>query len=141
MYVMVYTRLDIAHALGLVSRFKRNPRKKHCSVVQRIPCYLNGPTDMELLFDKGSFLLVHSYVDVDFVRDLGNQISKTGYVFMLGKVPMSCKWRLQDITTLSTIETKYMTATKADNKALWLKALTNVLSVYQDEVPLLYDSS
>ena len=141
MYVMLYTRPDIAHALGLVSILKRNPRKKHCSAVQWIPCYLNGPTDVGLLIDKGSFLLVHSYVDVDFVRDLGNQISKTGFVFMLGKVTMSCKWTLQDITTLSTIETKYMTAMKADNKALWLKVLTNVLSIYQDEVPLISDSS
>ena len=29
MYAMVYTRLDIAHAVGVLIRFMSNPRKEH----------------------------------------------------------------------------------------------------------------
>ena len=34
MYVMVYTRPDIAHAAGVVSRFLSNPGKEHWSAVK-----------------------------------------------------------------------------------------------------------
>ena len=34
MYVMVCTRLDIAHAVGVVSRFPTNHRKEHWETVK-----------------------------------------------------------------------------------------------------------
>ena len=34
MYVMVYTRPDIAHAVGVVSRYMANPGKDHWEAVK-----------------------------------------------------------------------------------------------------------
>ena len=42
MYVMVCTRLDIAHVVKAVSRFMSNPRKQHWEVVKWILRYLRG---------------------------------------------------------------------------------------------------
>ena len=42
MYAMVCTRLDIAHVVGVVSRFMNNPRKEHWLVVKWILRYLSG---------------------------------------------------------------------------------------------------
>jgi hypothetical protein len=42
MYVMVCTRSDIAHVVGMVSQFLSNPGKEHCSVVKWTLRYLKG---------------------------------------------------------------------------------------------------
>lgn len=35
MYVMVYTRLDIAHTTGIVNRFASNPIRDHWEAIKR----------------------------------------------------------------------------------------------------------
>lgn len=45
MYAMVSTLPDIAHAVGVVSRFMRNPGKIHWEVVKWILRYLKGTSD------------------------------------------------------------------------------------------------
>ena len=42
MYVMVATRLDIIHVIGVVSRFMHNPSRQHWNVVKHICRYLVG---------------------------------------------------------------------------------------------------
>ncbi|CAN0860766.1 Retrovirus-related Pol polyprotein from transposon TNT 1-94, partial [Linum grandiflorum] len=42
MYAMVCTRPDIAHAVGVVSRFLSNPGKEHWAAVKWILKYLRG---------------------------------------------------------------------------------------------------
>ena len=45
MYAMVCTRPDIAHAVGVVSRFLKNPGKEHWKAVKWILMYLRGSSD------------------------------------------------------------------------------------------------
>ncbi|MCI64798.1 vacuolar protein sorting-associated protein 33 [Trifolium medium] len=42
MYTMICTRPDIAHAVGVVSRFLSNPSKDHWQAVKWILRYLRG---------------------------------------------------------------------------------------------------
>eukprot|EP00253_Pinus_taeda_P027859 PITA_27859 len=42
MYAMVCTRLDIAHAVGVLSRFMSKPGKEHWTIVKRVFRYLRG---------------------------------------------------------------------------------------------------
>ena len=42
MYAMVFTRPDIAHAVGVVSRYMNNPGKEHWMAVKWILRYLRG---------------------------------------------------------------------------------------------------
>src|SRR2546425_6812648 len=50
MYAMVCTRSDIAHAVGVVSRFLSNPGKEHWNAVKWILRYLKGTSKMCLCF-------------------------------------------------------------------------------------------
>jgi hypothetical protein len=50
MYAMVCTRLDIAHAVGVVSRYMNNPGKEHWEAVKWILRYLRGTTTHALCF-------------------------------------------------------------------------------------------
>jgi hypothetical protein len=48
MYAMVFTRPDIAHAVGVVSRYMNNPGKEHWEAVKWILRYLRGTTHTKL---------------------------------------------------------------------------------------------
>ena len=47
MYAMVCTRPDIAHAVGVVSRFMVNPSKDHWEAVKWIFRYLRGSSKLD----------------------------------------------------------------------------------------------
>ena len=66
MYAMVCTRPNIAHAVGVVSRFMSRPRKQHWETVKWILRYLKGSLDTCLCFTCAS-LKLQGYVDADFL--------------------------------------------------------------------------
>eukprot|EP00253_Pinus_taeda_P013465 PITA_13465 len=69
MYVMVSTRPDILHAVGVLSRFMAKPGKEHWQAVKRVLRYLRGKSDHCIVFN-GSEGLFYGYVDVDYAGDL-----------------------------------------------------------------------
>ena len=94
MYTMVCTRPDIAHAVGVVSRFMSRPGKQHWEVVKWILRYLKGSSDTCFCF-TGASLKLQGYVDVDFVGDINSRKSSTGFVFTLGGTTISWVSNLQ----------------------------------------------
>jgi len=44
-HAMVWTHPDIAHAVGMVSRYTATPRQAHMTTVKRIFLYLRGTSD------------------------------------------------------------------------------------------------
>ena len=57
MYAMVCTMPNIAHAVGVVSRFMSRPRKQHWEAVKWILRYLKGLLDRCLCFTGASLKL------------------------------------------------------------------------------------
>ncbi|RDX81981.1 hypothetical protein CR513_37284, partial [Mucuna pruriens] len=68
MYAMVCTRLDIAHAVGTISRFFR----EHWNVVKWILRYLHGTSDLRLCFGGDKPTLV-GYSDSDMAGDIDSR--------------------------------------------------------------------
>ena len=62
MFAMVCTRPDIAHAVGVVSRYMANPGKEHWNAVKRILRYIKGTSNFPLCY-KGSDFIVNGYID------------------------------------------------------------------------------
>jgi hypothetical protein len=83
MYVMVCTRPYIAHVVGVVSRYMKNPGKQHWEVVKWILRYFRGSATHALCF-RGSDIVLQRYVDSDMVGDKYSRRSTTGYVFTIG---------------------------------------------------------
>ena len=83
MYAMVYTRLDISHAIGIVSMYMHNPSKGYWQAVKWILRYIQKSVDVGLLFERGDTLDqgVIGYIDSDFAGDLDKRRSTTGYAF------------------------------------------------------------
>jgi len=50
MYAMIYTRPDIAQAMGVVNRFMTNPGQEHWNIVKRILRHVKGTLDAALCY-------------------------------------------------------------------------------------------
>ena len=50
MYAMVYTKPDIACAVGVLSRYMSKPGKEHCKIVNRVFKYLCGTNNYGLCY-------------------------------------------------------------------------------------------
>jgi hypothetical protein len=87
MYAMVYTRPNIAHAVGVLSRYMSKIGKEHWTRVKRVFRYLRGTTSYGLCY-QGRLGLdkvvdIHGFVDADWAGDMDRRISTSGYVFNL----------------------------------------------------------
>ena len=87
MYAMVCTRTDIAHAVGVLSKFISNPGKEHWIAVKWVFRYLRGTSDYGLRYQGRPrlerMLDICGFVDADWAEDLDQRRSTSGYVFSL----------------------------------------------------------
>jgi hypothetical protein len=71
MYAMVYTRPDIAHVVGFLSRYMSKPRKEHWEIVKRVFRYRSGTTTYGFFYQgRPGFdrvLGIHGFIDADWV--------------------------------------------------------------------------
>eukprot|EP00253_Pinus_taeda_P031702 PITA_31702 len=85
MYAMVCTRPDIAHAVGVLSRFMSKPGKEHWTTMKRVFRYLRGTSDYGLCYQGrpglDRVLDIRGFVDADWAGDLDQRRSTSGYVF------------------------------------------------------------
>ena len=89
MYAMVCTRPDIAHVVGIVSRYMNKPGKENWMAVKWILRYLRGTKNQALCFG-GLNIALHGYVDANMACDIDNKRSTTWYVFTVGGTNASC---------------------------------------------------
>ena len=111
MYAMVCTRPDIAHAVGVVSRFLSNPGKAHWEAVKWILRYLRGTSKMCLCFGNSKPAL-EGFTDADMAGDLDNRKSTSKYLFTFAGGAISWQSKLQKCVALSTTEAEYIAATE-----------------------------
>eukprot|EP00253_Pinus_taeda_P034776 PITA_34776 len=121
-YAMVYTRPDIAHAVGVLSRFMSKPGKEHWTAVKRVFRYLRGTSDY------------------DWAGDLDQRRSTSGYVFNLFGGAVSWMSKKQSVVALSTTEAEYMAATHASKEAVWLQRLCSSMGLVQGAIRIDCDS-
>eukprot|EP00253_Pinus_taeda_P030075 PITA_30075 len=145
MYAMVCTRPDIAHAVGVLSRFMSKPGKEHWTIVKRVLRYLRGTSDyaVKRVFKVFAWhmimvwcyqgragldrvLDIRGFVDADWAGDLDQRRSTSGYVFNLFGGAVSWMSKKQSVVALSTTEAEYMAATHASKEAVWLQRLCQV---------------
>jgi hypothetical protein len=93
MYVMVATRPDIAHAVGVVSSFMHNPGRPHWNGVKHIFKYLVGTQDYSIKFGPNEPLGPVGFTNSDYAGCLDTRKSTSGYFFRFGTGAIS--WRLK----------------------------------------------
>ena len=80
MYAMVCTRPEIAHAVGVLSRFMLKPGKEHWTTMKWVFRYLCGTSDYGLCYQGrprlDGVLDINGFVDADWVGELDQRIYK-----------------------------------------------------------------
>nr|GEZ87283.1 retrovirus-related Pol polyprotein from transposon TNT 1-94 [Tanacetum cinerariifolium] len=104
MYLMVYTRPDIAYAVSIVSRYLANPGKNHWEAVKWILKYLRGTVNVGLIYEtnRGNHKDIIGFVDSDYAKDPDKGKSITGYSFLVQGCVVSWKATLQHVVAIST---------------------------------------
>ena len=126
MYVMVATRPDISHVVGVVSRSMHNPGRSHWNAVKHVFRYLAGTKDHDILFCPNSTLGVVGYTDSDFAGCVDSRKSTTGYCFKFGNGAISWNSKLQECTTTSTTEAEYVAVRRNKRGFMARSACTHV---------------
>eukprot|EP00253_Pinus_taeda_P005437 PITA_05437 len=127
MYSMVCTRPNIAHVVGVLSRFMSKPGKEHWTIVKQVFRYLRGTSDYGLCYQGrpglDRVLDICGFVDADWAGDLDQRRSTSVYVFNLFGGAVSWMSKKQSVVALSTKEAEYTVATHASKEAVWLQIL------------------
>ncbi|GJV49057.1 retrovirus-related pol polyprotein from transposon TNT 1-94 [Tanacetum coccineum] len=118
MYTMVCTRPDIAHAVGVVSRFMSNPGREHWEAVKWLLRYLKGTSKATLCFSRKEVVL-EGFSDSDYGGCLDSGKSTTGYVFTMGGTSVSWMSKIQKCVAMSTTEAEYMAIAEAGKELVW----------------------
>ena len=139
MYAMVCTRLNIAHAVRVVSRFLSDPGKEHWVVVKWILRYLQGTSKMSLCFGKGE-LILDGFTDSDMAGDVDSRKSTSGYLITFAEGAVAWLSRFQKCVALSTTEAEFIAITEACKEILWLKKFLQELGLKQERYVLYCDN-
>ena len=129
MYAMdLRTRSDIAHAIVVVSHFLSNPNNDHLEAAKWILRYLGVTLGICLKFSDNRIVL-HGYIDANIASVIDSMKPTSRYLMIFVKGVVSWQLRLQKCISLSTIEAKYIDATKACKEVLWLKKFLHELDL------------
>jgi hypothetical protein len=137
MHAMVCTRPDIAHAVGVVSRYMKNLGKEHWEAVMWILGYLRGTTTHALCFG-GSYIVLQGYVD-SYMEGHKDRRRRTIDVFTVGGETISWISKLQKVVSLSTMEAKYVVATQDSKEIIWLHRFMEELGKNKENCKLYCD--
>ena len=123
LYTAMATRPDIAHAVGVVSKFNSNPTEAHLTAVKRILRYLKGTINLALKYKEDETNSLIGYSDADWAGDLDDRYSTTGNLFLLAGGAVSWVSKKQHVVALSTTEAEYIALSLAAQEATWLRRM------------------
>ncbi|GJR15593.1 retrovirus-related pol polyprotein from transposon TNT 1-94 [Tanacetum coccineum] len=126
---MVCTRPNIAHAVGVVSRFMSNLGREHWEAVKWLLRYLKGTSKATLCFSRKEVVL-EGFSDSNYGGCLDSGKSTTGYVFTVGGIAVSWMYRIQKCVAMSTTEAEYMAIAEA-GKELRIDALAQLQLAFE----------
>ena len=119
MYLMSCTRPDIPYAVSKLSRYTSNPNGDHWKGIVRVLRYLRYTRDYGLHYTRYPAVL-EGYSDANWISDVKNSKSTSGYVFTLAGAAISWKSSKQTVIARSTMESEFIALDKCGEEAEWL---------------------
>ncbi|GJX63551.1 hypothetical protein Tco_0296451 [Tanacetum coccineum] len=107
---------------GKLSTFTSNPGTHHRQAIQRVLKYLKKIIDYRLMY-FGYPLVLEGYTDANWISNTEDNLSTSGWVFLLGGGAISWASKKQACITGSTMEYEFVALAAAVKEAKWLKNL------------------
>jgi hypothetical protein len=117
------TRPDVAFSVGVVTRFTSAPREAHLDAVIMIFRYLKGSATYAIHYQRGGDIVPIGYTDSDYLGDMDERKSTSGYLMSIGSGPILWKSKLQDEVAQSSSEAEYRAVAEGAKEAMWLRNL------------------
>ena len=134
MFLMNYTRPDIAYAVSRLSRYTHNPNQDHWNALIRLLKYLKGTINWGLHYHRAPCVL-EGYCDANWVSDSDEIQSTSGYVFTLAGGAISWKSSKQTCIAKSTMESEFIALELAGQEAEWIRSLLADIPLWGKPAP------
>jgi len=80
---MIFSRLDIAYAVGKLNKYTQCPSQDHWDALARLMKYLRGTMNYAIEY-SGFLAVLEGYNNANWISDSYEIKSTSGYVFTLG---------------------------------------------------------
>lgn len=120
------TRPDITYAVNWLSAFMTSPTDVHWKAAQRVLVYLRDTSHYSINLG-GLDLTLSGHSDSNWAEQREDRRSTTGFIFCLGKSPVSLKSRFQPTIALSSTGAEYMSLTVSASEAIWWRSILTEL--------------
>jgi hypothetical protein len=134
MYLASATMPDISFDVSKLNRFTYNLGDDHWCALERVIHYLVGTMDYRIHY-SGYPAVLEGYIDANWISDVDELYSMSGYIFTLGGAAVSSRSCKQTILTMSIMEAELVALDTATVEADWLCELLMGLPII--EKPLL----
>ena len=115
---LTHTHPDFSYVVGLVARYMKTPHEIHWKEAKRILRYVRSIVQFGIHYISGGNPLLVGFTDSDWVGDLDDRNSTTGYVFNLGSWPITWACKKHHAIVLSSAKAEYRTTVNASQEAL-----------------------
>ncbi|XP_073057052.1 secreted RxLR effector protein 161-like [Primulina eburnea] len=131
---MSCTRPDIAYAVSKLSRFTSNPGVEHWKAIIRLLRYLRYTRDHGLHYTRYP-AVIEGYSDANWISDMKDSKSTSGFVFTLGGAAIAWKSSKQTVIARSTMEYEFIALDKCGEEAEWLRHFLEDVPGWEKPVP------
>ncbi|XP_073030835.1 secreted RxLR effector protein 161-like [Primulina eburnea] len=129
MYLISCTRPDIAYAVSKLSRITSNPGVEHWKAIIRLLRYLRYTRDHGLHYTR------YPAVIANWISDMKDSKSTSGFVFTLGGASIVWKSSKQTVIIRSTMESEFIALDKCAEDAEWLRHFLEDVPGWKKLVP------
>ncbi|KAJ9557464.1 hypothetical protein OSB04_012078 [Centaurea solstitialis] len=113
-------RPDLAYAVSRLSRYTSNPSVEHWRSITRLLRYLRYAREYGLHYGK-YLAIIEGYGDANWISDIKDSRSTSGYVFTLGGAAISWKSSKKTVIARSTMESEFIALDKSGEEAEWIR--------------------
>jgi hypothetical protein len=159
LFIAISCRLDISTIISELGRFVADPTTTHWNAAMRVLRYLNGTSDMGLVYHPlqsqsvSINLILVSFSDANWAES-NDRKSTSGMLVQLvdaqevsneeggviGNV-LSYRSKRQECVALSSTESEYIAASQATQSIVWIRRLLDELGFGSEEPTVLYEDN
>jgi hypothetical protein len=144
LYLGMYTRPNIAYAVGVLARFGAAPTYNACYCASHVLQYLARDPECRLVYSGDVNFDLHGFSDADWAGDLLTRRSTAGFAIFAKGGPLAWQSKLQLMVATSSLESEYMAMYAGISEMIWIRGIIKEIGLFEDLIdsptPFLVDS-